>query len=104
MSKQSKATSIPRQVKTEVWFRDGKRCIICRQFVPIQFANSHVVKRSQGGLGIKENIVTHCLECHQKYDGMDNFTVKRTYEYIEKIYEGWKRERVVYNKYGKNRY
>ena len=104
MSKQSKATSIPRQVRTDVWFRDGKRCVVCRQFVPIQFANSHVVKRSQGGLGIKQNIVTHCLECHQKYDGMDKFTIDRTYDYIKNLYDDWSRERVIYTKYGKNSY
>ena len=41
-----------------VWERDNHRCIFCGKLVPYNLANSHFIKRSQGGLGIEQNIMT----------------------------------------------
>ena len=30
--------------------------------------NAHYISRAHGGLGIEENIVTLCLDCHNNYD------------------------------------
>ena len=30
--------------------------------------NMHYISRAQGGLGIEENVVTGCQECHHEYD------------------------------------
>lgn len=104
MHKETKFTKITGDVKNEVWQRDKQKCIICGQWLPVNFANSHVIKRSQGGMGIKENIVCHCLDCHAKYDAGDKLVKEKTLEYIKTIYENWNPERVVYKKYGKNKY
>lgn len=104
MHKQTKATMIPKQVKTAVWARDNCRCVVCREYVGIEYASSHVVRRARGGMGIIQNIVTHCREHHGLYDSFDKYTVDRTIEHIKKHYPGWESEKVVYKKYGENSY
>ena len=66
MHKLTKATSIPRSVKDAVWERDQHRCILCgsHQGAPV----AHVIRRSQGGMGIERNIVTLCPHCHREFD------------------------------------
>ena len=58
MHKMTKATSIPKSVKEAVYERDGGRCILCgrNNGEPV----AHVIRRSQGGKGIEQNIVTLC--------------------------------------------
>ena len=66
-SKRSKATDITPNVKNKVWERDFKRCVVC--YSPNAFPNAHVfIRRSHGGLGIEENIVTLCNQCHRDFD------------------------------------
>lgn len=66
MHKQTKATSIPKSVKEAVYERDGGRCILCgrNNGEPV----AHVIRRSQGGRGIEQNIVTLCPSCHRAFD------------------------------------
>ena len=98
-SKRSKACDIPMSVKKAVWERDGERCIVCGN--PQAMPNAHFIPRSQGGLGIEQNIVTLCLDCHFKYDN----TVERPNyrEYIKNYLKGkygaeWNEENLVYKK------
>lgn len=61
----SRATDIPQKVKAKVYERDGGCCIICgKQGNPW----CHFISRQKGGLGIEQNIVTLCNECHRQYD------------------------------------
>ena len=77
-SKRSKACDISQKVKELVWDRDEHKCIICGRYVPKTCANAHFIKRSQGGLGIPENVVTLCPQCHYEEDfGKDS----KVYEY-----------------------
>ena len=64
-SKRSRATDIPQAVKKIVYERDGGRCIFCG--APGQ-PNAHIISRAHGGLGVEENIVTVCFECHYRMD------------------------------------
>ena len=64
MSKRSKACDISMEVKKKVWERDEHKCVICHN--PYAKPNAHYIARSQGGLGIEENIVTLCLRCHNE--------------------------------------
>lgn len=99
-SKRSKALDISAKVKERVVSRDRGLCVVCgKPGIP----NSHFVKRSQGGLGIEENIATHCLECHYYLDnGPDDerkkFIIQKTVENFKNNYSNWKRENLVYKK------
>jgi len=56
------ATSISPQVRTQVLDRD-KRCIVCGSNFNLQLHHCFI-NRSHGGLGVKENLVTLCCQCH----------------------------------------
>lgn len=97
-SKRSRATDISMKVKNEVYERDRGLCIICgRQGLP----NSHYIRRSKGGLGIPENVVTMCIGCHNAYDnGTKREEIeKKTKEYLMSIYENWNEKNLIYNKW-----
>ncbi len=99
-SKRSKACDISEKVKRIVAERDNNACVICGK---IGIPNSHYIKRSQGGLGIPENIVTMCLECHNAYDnGSDKerteFIRSKTKSYLKKQYENWSIEDLYFKK------
>ena len=99
-SKRSKACDISRKVKDIVWERDEERCIICgsRYAMP----NAHYIPRSQGGLGVEENIVTLCFSCHQMYDQSIERSVigKRIEKYLKSKYPKWDKTNLIYNKWG----
>ena len=99
MHKQTKACSIPKEVKAVVWERDEHRCIICGS--PAAAPCAHYVPRSQGGLGIEQNIVTLCPTCHREYD---QGKYRRQYgkiiqAYLHTIYPGLDESKLVYHKY-----
>lgn len=97
-SKRAKACDISPKVKDRVWERDGRRCIICQS--PNAMPNSHVVRRSQGGLGIEENIVTMCLCCHSMWDQYIDRPNTEAYieKYLRNIYPNWDKKNLVYKK------
>lgn len=98
-SKRAKACDISKKVKDIVWERDNHRCIICgsNQAMP----NSHFIRRSQGGLGIPENIVCMCMRCHMMYDqGSDRRAIEAYIEkYLKNLYPDWSREKLIYKKW-----
>lgn len=102
MSKRSKACEISQKVKEIVWNRDEQKCIYCGRYVPQTCANAHYIKRSQGGLGIEQNIVTLCPECHYQED--HGLNTKLYEEYIENYLKGiyganWDKSKLIYKKY-----
>lgn len=102
MSKRSNACDITQKVKEIVWNRDYHRCIFCEKYVPKTCANAHFIKRSQGGLGIEENIVTLCPECHFEEDHGQNTKVYEEYieNYLKGIYGAeWNKEKLIYKKW-----
>lgn len=66
MSKRTKAVDVDAKTRAEVLARDMHRCIFCKRSSALTMA--HVIPRSAGGLGIKENLVTACSVCHWKMD------------------------------------
>lgn len=97
MHKQTKYTDIPKKVKEAVYLRDNGLCIFCgRPGDPV----SHVVRRSQGGLGIEENIVTACNSCHRKFDeGRDRNKMYLTaVAYLKGFYPDWSKQNMIYRK------
>ena len=102
MSKRSKACEISQKTKEIVWNRDYHRCIFCEKYVPMTNANAHFIKRSQGGLGIEQNIVTLCPKCHYEEDfGQDTKLYEEHIEnYLKGIYgEEWSKDKLIYKKY-----
>ena len=105
-SKRSKACDISQRVKARVFERDEGRCIICGATGWGVFPNSHVVKRSHGGLGIEENITTMCVRCHDLFDGTARRSMVPHVEcYMKRKYVGWDKSKLIYKKgedYGKD--
>lgn len=101
MHRRTKALSIPAAVKREVWERDGRRCILCGS--PDGAPNAHYVARSQGGLGVAENIVTLCPACHGRYDNGPGRreTGAEIRAYLMEKYPGWDEGELTYRKYWK---
>ena len=97
MHKQTKATNITPKVREAVWERDGHRCIVCGD--GRAQPNSHIIRRSQGGLGVERNIVSHCLYCHVRFDNYDTYTRVKTFAYIKAMYPDWTKEQVTYSKW-----
>ena len=97
MRNETKATKIPRSVKLAVYARDHGCCVICG--CP-GLPEAHIVKRSQGGKGVEQNIVTLCRQCHRELDeGRDRKTyLKMVIDYISELYPGWSKEQVIYKK------
>ena len=97
-TKRAKACDITKKVKDIVWERDNHQCIICGscQAMP----NSHYIRRSQGGLGIEENIVTMCQRCHREYDQGNGRLAIATYteHYLRSKYPNWNPQNLIYKK------
>lgn len=113
MHRQTKSTSIPPAVKASVDRRDHSTCIICgAPGAPV----CHCVRRSQGGMGIEQNIVSMCNECHFSHDeglfmrrlrplGFETQQNVQEYvkNYLRSIYPNWTEESVKYHKYKEER-
>jgi 5-methylcytosine-specific restriction endonuclease McrA len=99
MSKRSKACDISQKVKKAVWDRDKHCCIICGN--PYAMPNAHYIGRAQGGLGIEQNVVTLCMNCHNKYDNGDSRASigYKIQWYLKSCYENWNEENLIYRKW-----
>jgi 5-methylcytosine-specific restriction endonuclease McrA len=97
-SKRTKACEITPQVREAVEKRDNHCCIFCNRYGR---GEAHYINRSQGGLGVEENIVTVCRDCHRE---MDNGLTTQIYrdkaeEYLKSHYLNWDKSKLVYNKW-----
>lgn len=100
MHKRTKATAIPPAVKAKVAERDGYRCLRCGAYCRV--GNAHYIRRSRGGLGIEENILTLCDGCHSVYDQSQQNDSGEWYlffrEYLSSKYPGWEESKLIYTK------
>lgn len=98
-SRRTKACDITKKVKDRVWARDNERCILCGTHYAMP--NAHYIPRSHNGLGIEQNIVTLCIQCHDAYD----HTTKREEigafikDYLKSKYTDWNEEKLKYSKW-----
>lgn len=96
--KETKATSISPEVKIKVFRRDKGCCVICG--AP-GLPEAHYIRRSQGGLGIEQNIITLCRECHREFDeGKKHKEYKQILsDYLEALYPDFSDYDRIYHKY-----
>lgn len=97
MQKRTKALQIPVDVKRRVWERDGY-CVYCGN--PNAAPVAHYIARSQGGLGIEENILTLCESCHRRYDQSGDRQKMKTFfrEYLRSKYPEWNEGNLRYRR------
>ena len=96
--RQTKATAISKAVKLAVHERDGGICLNCgRAGLP----EAHFIPRSAGGLGVEENVVTLCRECHGLYDNSEQRHEIRwkLRKYLKSKYPNWDETKLYYKKY-----
>ena len=96
MNRRTKALAIPAKVKKAVLDRDGVCVWCCRPGAP----NAHYISRAQGGLGIEENILTLCTECHRRYDQTTDRPIMREFfrKYLQSRYPDWDEDKLIYRK------
>ena len=99
-SKRSKACDMTQKVKKIASERDHKCCVLCGSNMAMP--NAHYIPRSKGGLGVEENVVTLCLNCHHKLDQSSQrkemLSLIRTY--LSAYYgDKWDEDKLVYHKY-----
>lgn len=104
MHRETKATSIPIEVKKTVFRRDKRRCVLCGSFAGAP--HCHYIRRSQGGLGIEENIWTGCDACHTAFDAEATTGAlhQEVREHLRRQYPGWDERDLIYHKYGGDHY
>ena len=98
MHRRTKALQISPKVKKIVYERDGGLCIFCKGCGdPV----CHFVSRGQGGLGIEENIICACAECHRMMDQTTNRDRMKSIarEYLKSKYPNWNEEELYYKKW-----
>ena len=108
MHTRTKALGITIAVKENVAERDEfdgyTCCILCGTPAPpynrLAFSNAHYISRAQGGLGIEENILTLCPECHYRYDQTTDRAMLKPFlgRYLKNHYPDWDEEKLIYRK------
>ena len=100
MHRETKATSISTATKKTVWARDFCRCVACGSINA--GPHCHFIRRSQGGLGVEQNIWTGCDTCHRAVDseGTDGPLHERMRDYFRTLYPDWDESKLVYKKEG----
>ena len=100
-SKRAKALAISKDTKRAVYHRDGGLCVNCKR--PGN-PEAHFIPRSKGGLGIPENILTLCPECHRRFDQgprMARVGMREYFrDYLMSKYPDWNEDDLIYRKYG----
>lgn len=112
-SKRTKDLEIPIEVKRAVAERDSVDgfpcCIYCGKPAPttkpLAFSNAHYLSRGgNGGLGIEENILTLCWDCHLKFDQSTEQSKMKEFfrKYLQSKYPEWDEKNLVYKKENDN--
>lgn len=99
MHKRTKACSISKEVREAVEERDNHQCIFCGS--GDCRGEAHYIRRSQGGLGIPENLLCVCRSCHRQ---LDEGPTKEIFQEIAKQhlkehYPYWDESKLVYSKW-----
>lgn len=97
-SNRTKACEFSKETRLELLARDESKCIFCGSRYNLTFA--HYISRAKGGMGIVENGVVLCQQCHFKLDQ----TIERksllpiVAKYLSTWYKGWNEESLRYRR------
>jgi len=89
-----KNTDISKKTRAKVLDRDSIEgwpcCIYCGRPADRGYGLHlhHIRRRSQGGEGSEENLVTLCFDCHSKLHSGDKDIQSYAEKYLEEKYEG----------------
>lgn len=103
-SRRTRALSIHSAVRERVRERDGC-CVLCflkyGRLNAYRLECAHYIGRGQGGLGIPENLVMLCADCHREYDQSTEREEDRALitEHLKNIYENWDTIPKTYDKW-----
>lgn len=108
-SKRSKACDFSLAERMAIYERD-RDCIFCKMSYARNsrqgtfFGLAHIVPRSHGGKGVKENAVLACQFHHNMMDngkdGKRDEMLGLAIDYLKQFYPDWSEEKVTYNKFG----
>lgn len=74
-------------------------CVYCHK---PGLPEAHYIPRSKGGLGIEENVLTLCRECHGRFDNGTALerALMRGYfqQYLFDHYDEWDETKLIYHK------
>ena len=105
-SKRSNACDISPKVRREVLLRDDNCCVLCNMgYLPsgdYRYEIAHLIPRSQGGLGVPENLVVLCKTHHDKFDNGIRRAISGALirKYLRELYPGWKEDDLKFKKGG----
>lgn len=93
-------THIPKEVRDRVYERDSYDgcpcCIWCGRPKYVQV--HHYIERSRGGLGIEENLVCLCGDCHTKLHKGDWQIEEYVRIYLSEHYDKWDEKTLIAGK------
>ena len=114
MNKRTKALNYTKETAYKVAERDNHECIFCKMGYHLEGINksglgsiiydpAHFINKSQGGLGIEENLVLLCRYHHTLLDngnkGLRLEMLSIMEEYLKSLYTGWNKANLVYRKW-----
>lgn len=109
MRKDTRARDFDKKAKIAISERDSidgwPCCVYCGRPAPIEkplaFSNAHYISRAQLGLGIPENGLTLCPECHRRYDQSTKRKKMKAFfrGYLKSKYPGWDESKLYYRRF-----
>ena len=87
------------KIREEVEERDNHQCVFCGSRECR--GEAHFIRRSQGGLGIPQNLLTACRTCHWQFDEgpLKDYYQDKAREYLKSKYPDWDEKELVYDKW-----
>ncbi len=95
-----KATEITPEVRAKVYARDSYDgcpcCIVCGKPYP---QVHHFIERSRGGLGVEQNLVCLCVNCHARLHNNDYVNMTDfVRNYLKNRYKDWDEKKLIKEK------
>lgn len=100
MAKYTKKLLFSEEVRLKVWERAKGRCEMCGNFYPVDY--HHIYHRSQLGLGIEQNCILLCRQCHEEFHSHKMRDMRhKALEYLSQFYseEELLRENLTFSKW-----